>query len=153
MRTPKSALAALALALVVGGCNHVAALKPDPAGDAVFIKHVRQICAKTTPLASIDLSAGDAAISEAAAADLSQVQAVQTQIVAITPEISHASPLAPQIVTVEEMFVDMEKWYSGLVRSVAMKTKLHRAAPLIALQRLEEAQTELSRMGVASCFG
>jgi hypothetical protein len=153
-RPAVSLTAALLLATaLVAGCGSVAAPKPDPKGDAAFVRALTKLCSKAPPLAPIDTSSATAAITAAADADGTTVDNLGAGLAKLTPSLSSASPLAPTIINLALMLADTGKWYENLTNYAKLgKTSALDGAAQLAVMRATQARADLTKLGVTSCL-
>ena len=160
---------ALIAALVPAACGSVTtAPKPDTAGDTAFVAALKQLCSKTPPLDPIDVSAGAAAITNAANTDNTTVfnflygaivrgpqgkMERRGGIASLTPTISSTSPFAVAITDAGEMLLDMGKWYTQMVQpeSINDPKEITEMAE-IAAAREDQARSDLAKIGVTGCL-
>jgi hypothetical protein len=143
----------LIAAVLLAGCDAVAAPKPNPSGDAAFVSQMKRLCAAAPALVTINPEDGAAAVIASTDADDTVVSNLDNGLVSLTPSLSSSSPLAVPITDLALMLDDMQ------IRYLKIKLAVHRnemadigSMVKLSLARAAQARSDLGKIGVSRCL-
>jgi hypothetical protein len=141
-------------AVLLAGCDNVAAPKPDTAGDAAFVTKMKQLCSAAPALTTITADGGAGAIITAAEANYTIVNNLDAGLVQLTPSLSSSSPLAVPITDLALMLDDMQIRYVKIEVAAKKKEPAEELSLMakLALTRATQARSDLAQIGVSSCL-